>query len=46
MNGVDLTAGGGYIVYGTHDYVYAPGGEGVLTDYHGRDVLLVPAPSS
>ncbi|GAB7355640.1 hypothetical protein MBLNU459_g6357t5 [Dothideomycetes sp. NU459] len=39
MNGVDLTAGGGYIVYGTHDYVYAPGGEGVLRDYYGRDVL-------
>ena len=39
MNGVDLTAGGGYIVYGSHDYVYAPGGQGVLSDYEGRDVL-------
>lgn len=39
MNGVDLTAGGGYIVYGSHDYVYGPGGQGVLTDYYGRDVL-------
>jgi len=39
MNGVDLTAGGGNIVYGSHDYVYAPGGQGVLTNYNGRDVL-------
>ncbi|KAK5107358.1 hypothetical protein LTR62_001338 [Meristemomyces frigidus] len=39
MNGVDLTAGGGYIVFGSHDYVYGPGGQGVLSNYHGRDVL-------
>lgn len=28
MNGVDLVDGGGCIVYGSHDYVYAPGGRG------------------
>ncbi|KAH0293973.1 endo-1,5-alpha-L-arabinosidase, partial [Aureobasidium melanogenum] len=38
-NGVDLKNGGGYIIYGSHDYVYGPGGQGVLSDYHGRDVL-------
>ena len=38
-DGVDLNNGGGYIVYGSHDYVYGPGGQGVLTDYNGRDVL-------
>jgi len=38
-DGVDLKAGGGYIVYGSHDYVYGPGGQGVLTGYQGRDVL-------
>ncbi|KAI7221191.1 endo-1,5-alpha-L-arabinosidase [Hortaea werneckii] len=37
--GVKLTEGGGYIVYGSHDFVYGPGGQGVLSDYHGRDVL-------
>lgn len=37
--GTDLRDGGGYVVYGSHDYVYGPGGQGVLTDYHGRDVL-------
>ncbi|KAF1345225.1 glycosyl hydrolase [Delphinella strobiligena] len=39
MNGTDLKDGGGYIAYGTHDYVYAPGGQGVLSEYNGRDVL-------
>lgn len=39
QSGVELTAGGGTIVYGSHDYVYAPGGQGVLSDYNGRDVL-------
>ncbi|TIA41908.1 endo-1,5-alpha-L-arabinosidase [Aureobasidium pullulans] len=38
-NGVDLRNGGGYIIYGSHDYVYGPGGQAVLTNYHGRDVL-------
>ena len=38
-NGVDLTVGGGYIVFGSHDYVYGPGGQGVLSNYNGRDVL-------
>lgn len=38
MNGLDLTEGGGYEVYGSHDYVYAPGGQGVIS-YEGRDVL-------
>ncbi|KAI9755476.1 MAG: hypothetical protein M4579_004267 [Chaenotheca gracillima] len=39
MNGTDLVNGGGYIVYGSHGLVYGPGGQGVLTDVHGRDVL-------
>lgn len=39
MDGVDLKAGGGYIVYGSHDRVYGPGGQGVLSNYNGRDVL-------
>lgn len=39
MDGTDLVNGGGYIVYGSHSYVYGPGGEGVLQNYHGRDVL-------
>lgn len=39
INGTDLKDGGGYIAYGTHDYVYAPGGQGVLSGYNGRDVL-------
>lgn len=38
LNGTALVDGGGYIVYGSHDYVYAPGGEGVI-NYNGRDVL-------
>ena len=38
MNGTALDDGGGYIVYGSHDYVYGPGGEGVLQD-NGRDIL-------
>ncbi|KAK4962495.1 hypothetical protein LTR10_000121 [Elasticomyces elasticus] len=37
--GVDLKAGGGNIVFGSHDYVYGPGGQGVLSNYRGRDVL-------
>lgn len=39
MNGTDLRNGGGYVVFGSHDYVYGPGGQGVLTNYNGRDVL-------
>lgn len=39
INGTDLRNGGGYIVYGSHDYVYGPGGQGVLSGYNGRDVL-------
>lgn len=38
-DGIDLKQGGGYIVYGSHSYVYGPGGQGVLADYRGRDVL-------
>ena len=39
--GLDLNAGGGEVIYGSHGYVYGPGGQGVLTGYgrHGRDVL-------
>ena len=40
MNGNALDNGGGYITYCSHDYVYAPGGQGVLTGEEGeRDVL-------
>ena len=39
MDGVDLTKGGGHIVYGSHDNIYGPGGQGVLSNYWGRDVL-------
>lgn len=38
-NGTSLLDGGGSIVYGSNNYVYAPGGQGVLSDYFGRDVL-------
>lgn len=38
-DGVDLTDGGGDIVYGSHSYVYGPGGQGVLKDYNDREVL-------
>lgn len=38
-NGIDLKAGGGNIVFGSHDYVYGPGGQAVLSGYNGRDVL-------
>lgn len=39
MNGSALDNGGGYITYCSHDYVYAPGGQGVLTGEGGeRDV--------
>lgn len=31
--------GGGYVAFGSHGYVYGPGGQGVLKDYNGRDVL-------
>ena len=37
--GQDMKNGGGSIVYGSHDYVYGPGGQGVLKNYKGRDVL-------
>ena len=40
MNGVALDNGGGYIVYGSNNYVYAPGGEGVLTGEHGHPDVL------
>ena len=42
MNGNALDNGGGYITYCSHDYVYAPDGQGVLTgeaewvNYHYR----------
>ena len=40
MNGNALDNGGGYITYCSHDYVYAPGGQGVLTGEGGeRNVL-------
>ena len=40
MNGTALDNGGGYLVYGSHDYVYAPGGQGVLAgEVSNRDVL-------
>jgi len=39
MAGKALTSGGGYIVYGSHDVIYGPGGQGVLNNYNGRDVL-------
>lgn len=37
-NGTALDDGGGTIVYGSHSYVYAPGGQGVITD-DGKDIL-------
>ena len=40
INGTVLDNGGGNIVYGSHSYVYAPGGQGVLIGEGGdRDVL-------
>ncbi|MCJ1313466.1 hypothetical protein MMC25_007144 [Agyrium rufum] len=36
--GKDLKVGGGSIAFGSHSYVYAPGGQGVLTD-NGQDIL-------
>lgn len=38
-DGVDLVDGGGTVVYGSNDDVYAPGGEGVLNDGQ-TDVLF------
>ncbi|KAL1305456.1 hypothetical protein AAFC00_002335 [Neodothiora populina] len=38
-NGTDLRSGGGTVVFGSHGYVYGPGGQGVLSGYKGRDVL-------
>jgi len=38
-DGTDMKKGGGSIVYGSHGYVYGPGGQGVLKNYKGRDVL-------
>ena len=38
-NGVDLNQGGGSIVYGSNNYVYAPGGHGVLVDADGTEIL-------
>ena len=37
-NGTELVEGGGDVVFGSHSYVYGPGGEGVLQD-DGRDIL-------
>jgi arabinan endo-1,5-alpha-L-arabinosidase len=34
-----MKSGGGTIVYGSQGNVYGPGGQGVLKDYNGRDVL-------
>jgi arabinan endo-1,5-alpha-L-arabinosidase len=34
-----MTNGGGTIVLGSHSDIYAPGGQGVLSNYNGRDVL-------
>jgi len=39
MDDTDLTVGGGYEIFGSHDWVYGPGGQGVLTLADGRDVL-------
>ncbi|KAL4897950.1 glycosyl hydrolase [Aspergillus ambiguus] len=36
--GVELTEGGGEVIYGSNGEVYAPGGQGVLTD-EGTDIL-------
>ncbi|KAF9891717.1 hypothetical protein FE257_003729 [Aspergillus nanangensis] len=36
--GIDLVEGGGEVVYGSNGDVYAPGGQGVLTD-EGEDIL-------
>lgn len=38
-DGKSLKEGGGTVVYGSHGYVYGPGGQGVLKNYKGRDVL-------
>ncbi|GAB7366786.1 hypothetical protein MBLNU230_g0737t1 [Neophaeotheca triangularis] len=37
--GVDLAEGGGSLVYGSRPGVYGPGGQAVLSNYRGRDVL-------
>ena len=37
-NGIALTDGGGNVVFGSHGYVYGPGGQGVLHT-NGRDIL-------
>ncbi|KAI4634039.1 uncharacterized protein J4E87_001208 [Alternaria ethzedia] len=38
-NGKDLAEGGGSMVYGSHGNTYAPGGQAVISDYRGSDVL-------
>ncbi|KAL7267387.1 hypothetical protein RUND412_010032 [Rhizina undulata] len=37
-NGTDMKTGGGEVVYGSHGYVYGPGGQGVLND-GGKDII-------
>lgn len=39
-NGVSCTAGGGTIVLASHDYVYGPGGQGLLVDSTYGGVVL------
>jgi arabinan endo-1,5-alpha-L-arabinosidase len=38
-DGKDLAEGGGSMVYGSHGPTYAPGGQAVVSNYHGGDVL-------
>jgi arabinan endo-1,5-alpha-L-arabinosidase len=38
-NGKDLVEGGGSMVYGSHGNTYGPGGQAVISNYSGRDVL-------
>ena len=48
--GIDLVDGGGETIYGTNGDVFAPGGQGILTDafgdvlfYHYCEFLLDPS---
>lgn len=38
-NGTDLAEGGGSLVFGSHGEIYGPGGQAVVSNYRGRDVL-------
>lgn len=43
MSGTALDNGGGYIMYGSNGYVYAPGGQGILTGESSEMGVLITA---